>query len=158
MSIFNLVELLRSGNSFIWTFCNLIPRIFKVFWFNKNETTIINNTVMISKSEIFSAELIKSHGVSPNGTFTVNRSWNKWFYYTPKPIRLRNHGWFQNTIVTDSTGDLAGKLLWLIWIAEHIHHWARWSLLCLDDWHYRTPWCDQHSILWKRNHVYDHHW
>ena len=38
---------------------------------------------------ISSAELIKFHGVSHNGTFTVNRSWNKWFYYTPKPIRLR---------------------------------------------------------------------
>ena len=89
MSNFNLVEHLRSGNRFIWTVCNLLPRIFKVFWFNKNETAIINNTVTILKSEIFSAELIKFHGVSHNGTFTVNRSWNKWFYYTPKPIRLR---------------------------------------------------------------------
>ena len=26
---------------------------------------------------------------SHNSTFTVNRSWNKLFYYTPKPIRLR---------------------------------------------------------------------
>ena len=49
MPIFNLVELLHSGNCFIWTFCNLLPRIFKDFWFNKNETTIINNTVTISK-------------------------------------------------------------------------------------------------------------
>ena len=87
MSIFNLVE--HSGNRFIWTFCNLLLRIFKVFWFNKNETTIINNTIMISESEIFNAELIKFHEVSHNGTFTVYRSWNKWFYYTPKPIRLR---------------------------------------------------------------------
>ena len=89
MFIFNFVELLRSGNRFIWIFCNLLPRIFKVFWFNKYETTIINNTVTISKSEIFSAEFIKFHGVSHNGTFTVSRSWNKWFYYTPKPIRYR---------------------------------------------------------------------
>ena len=70
MSVFNLVELLRSRNCFIWTFCNLLPRMFKVFWFNKNETAVINNTVTISKSEIFSAELIKFY----NGTFTVNRS------------------------------------------------------------------------------------
>ena len=60
MSIFNLVELLHSGNHFIWTFCNLLPRIFKVSCFNKNETTIMNNTIMISKSEIFSAEMINS--------------------------------------------------------------------------------------------------
>ena len=89
MSIFNLVELLRSGNGFIWTFCNLLPKIFKVFWFSKNETTIINNNVTISKSAIFIAELIKFHVVSHNGIFTVDRSWKKWFYYTPKPIRLR---------------------------------------------------------------------
>ena len=88
-SIFNLVELLHSGNHSTWTFCNLLPSIFKVFWFNKNETTIINNIVTISKKEIFSAELIKFHGVSHNRTFTVNRSWNKWFYYTPKSIGLR---------------------------------------------------------------------
>ena len=74
MSIFNLVELLQSGNRFIWTFCNLLPRIFKAFWFNKNGITIINNTVTISKSEIFNAELIKLHGVSHNGAFTVNIS------------------------------------------------------------------------------------
>ena len=42
-----------------WTFCNLLPRIFKVFWFNKNKATIINNTFMISKSEIFGEEWIK---------------------------------------------------------------------------------------------------
>ena len=89
MSIFNLVELLHSRNSFIWTFCNLLPRIFKVFWFNKIETMIINNNITVSKSDIFSAELIKFHGVSHNYTFTLNRPWNKWFYYTPKLIRFR---------------------------------------------------------------------
>ena len=60
MSILNLLELLRSENRFICTFCNLLLRIFKVFWFNKNETMIINSIVMILKSEIFSAELINS--------------------------------------------------------------------------------------------------
>ena len=69
MSIFNLVDLLHSGNRFTWTFCNLLLRIFKVFWFNKNETTIINNTITISESEIFNADLIKFHGVSHKGTF-----------------------------------------------------------------------------------------
>ena len=86
---FQFGGVLHSRNSFIWTFCNLLPRIFKVLWFNKNETMIINNTITVSKSEIFSAELIKFHGVSHNCTFTLNRPWNKWFYYTPKLIRLR---------------------------------------------------------------------
>ena len=68
----------------------LAPESFKGWtrMFNKNEIMIINNTVRIWKSEIFSAELTKFHGVSHKGTFTVNRSWNKWFYYTRKPIRL----------------------------------------------------------------------
>ena len=132
---FQFGGVLHSRNSFIWTFCNLLPRIFKVLWFNKNETMIINNTITVSKSEIFSAELIKFHGVSHNCTFTLNRPWNKWFYYTPKLIRFRfSMAGFKITIAADKmVSSWAGKFLWLIWIAEFIHHWAQWSLLYLDD-------------------------
>ena len=126
MSIFNLLELLLSGNRFIWIFCNFLLRIFKVFWLNKNEPMIINNTITISKNEIFSTELIEFHGISHNGTFIVNRSWNKWFCYTPKPVRLSMAGFKIQS--------------WqIVWLAAELGNWFDWcellstSIIELDE-------------------------